>query len=77
MTPEFLIFEPNANDPRVAVRGILEYQIYLPMNDILDCQIIKDNPNCSYDDTLEISQYDNSKHSINIYDLVLSHTKYI
>lgn len=44
ITKDQLIFEPNLDDAYVTKNGVLPYQLYIPMNEIFDCQV---NRQCS------------------------------
>jgi len=71
----FFFFEPNLTDSFVSKNGVLPYQLYIRMDNIFDCQVIKENPNYYYDTTLEVSTFSVQDSSVQMYDFILDESK--
>jgi hypothetical protein len=55
-------------DSFVIKNGVLQYQLYLTMQDIFDCQLIRENEKYFYDTSLEISVLKDN--SVKMYDFI-------
>jgi len=75
LTSELFIFEPSLTDSFVLKNGVLPYQLYVGMEAIFDCQVVKENPNYYYDTTLEISTFSEKDSSVMMYDFILDESK--
>jgi len=73
LTPDFFIFEPDLVDPTVNKNGVLQYQLYISMVDIFDCQMTRENEKYFYDTSLEISVLKDD--SVKMYDFLLEDRK--
>lgn len=73
VTPDVVIFEPDLSDKLVLKNGVLPYQVVIYVKDIFDCQIIRENPNYLYENSLEISALQNN--TVNIFDFLMEEKK--
>lgn len=73
VTSTVLIFEPNFHDTFVTKNGVLPYQLFLHTNDILDCELIRENEKYLFRDFLQISIFKDDR--VTYFDFILDQNR--